>query len=253
MIKRTDEAYSAHMWAYRDHLRSISRPLAEEYIRQQSQHVSRAIEELANAVPVVLAMAQLHDAIRHSPAKNLWPIIRETKGVLLVRSTDAGLECPWPWGRTKSGNLRYQMPGHLLFSPWPPNFHRGLRSRMVWLQRVADHIEAPDGWNDFLVTQLPHWIWDAMLGAKRLIPVIQAYQGLAMPDTAAALDRWSDGSRLGSNVTLRISHGVLVYDDGSDRCEIGIPEAFTRPLFVPTTPHRLQLHLVRAAGRAYCP
>src|ERR1700730_10819256 len=45
-------------------------------------------------------MAQLHEAIRGSPARKFWPVIRETKGVLLIRSTDTGQECPSPWRRT---------------------------------------------------------------------------------------------------------------------------------------------------------
>ena len=253
MVGRKDDAYNEHMWAYRDHLRSINRPLIEEYVRQQNQHVSSAIEGLASAVSVTLAILQLHDAIRRSPAVSFWPIIRETKGALLVRSTDTGRECPWPWSRTKSGNLRYQLPGHLLFSTCPPNLHRGLQSCAARLQRVADSIRTLDSKNDFSASQVPNGIWLAMLQVAQLIPVIQAYQGLAKPDTAAALDRWSDEPRLGSNITLRISQRVLIYDDGLDHCEIEIPEGFTKPLFVPSRPNRLELHLVRVGGRAYYP
>ncbi|WP_192244622.1 hypothetical protein [Mesorhizobium silamurunense] len=197
------------MWDYRDYLRSINRPLAEEYIRKKSHHVSSAIEVLANGVPVALAIAQLHEAIRRSAARNFWPVIRETKGLLLVRSTDTGQEYPWPWARTKRGNMRFKLPGHLIFSPWLPNFHRALRSHMTWLQRVAGHVKALENKDYFSITHLPHWIWDATLGAKHIIPEIQAFQGFAMPDSIAALDRWSDEPQRGSNIVLRISRGTL--------------------------------------------
>jgi hypothetical protein len=183
------------MWTYRDYLRSINRPLAEEYVRQHGQHVSTAVKALAEAVPVALAIAQLHEAIRRSPTRNFWPVIRETKGVLFVRSIDTGQECPWPWRRTKRGNMRYELPGHLLFSPWPPNFHRMLKSRMVELQRVTDNIKALVGKNDLSTRILPYAIWRATLRAKLLIPEVKAFQGFAMSDSIAALDRWSNEPR----------------------------------------------------------
>ncbi|NUS18383.1 MAG: hypothetical protein HOQ25_01095, partial [Mesorhizobium sp.] len=94
MPNRASDTYDAHMWNYRDYLRSINRPLAEEYIHNHSHHVVAAIEGLAKAVPVALAIAQLHQAIRRSPARNFWPVIREKKGLLLVRPTDKGQEDP---------------------------------------------------------------------------------------------------------------------------------------------------------------
>jgi hypothetical protein len=103
------------MSTYRAHLRSMNLVLAEDYIRQHSLHVFTAIEELTQAAPVALAIAQLHQAIRRSPARHFWPVIRKTKGVLLVRSAGTGQECPWPWRRTNSGHLRYELPGYLLF------------------------------------------------------------------------------------------------------------------------------------------
>jgi hypothetical protein len=63
------DTYGAHMWAYRLYLRSINRRLAEEYIRQDGPRVSAAIEELANAAPVALAIAELHQSIRRSPTR----------------------------------------------------------------------------------------------------------------------------------------------------------------------------------------
>lgn len=66
-----------------------------------------------------------------------------------------------------------------------------------------------------------------------------------MPGSVAALDRWSDEARPGSNVVLRISQGALVYHDGPDRCEIEISAALTKPLRVPSTPDcALERHLV---------
>src|ERR1700688_1039175 len=108
MPQRTADAYDAQMWTYRDHLRRLNRRLAEDYARQNGQHVIMAIEELAQAAQVTLAIAQLHDAIRRSPAKHFWPVIRQTKGVLLLRSTEVGQDCPWPWQRTNSGNSRHK-------------------------------------------------------------------------------------------------------------------------------------------------
>ncbi|TPM34332.1 hypothetical protein [Mesorhizobium sp. B2-3-5] len=223
-------------------------------MRQQRQNVSTAVNELAKAVPVAQAIAQLHEAIRRSPASNFWPVIRETKGVLFVRSTDSDQEFPWPWRRTKSGNMSYKLPGYLLFSPWSPNFHRMLLSCMVGLQQVMADINDPESKSDFSVTHLPYGIWSAMLRPKHLIPEIQLFQRFAMPDSIAALDRWSNEPQGGSNIALRISQGALVYNDRSDRCEIKIPEALTKPLFVPSTPDRpLELHLVRVGGRSYYP
>ena len=249
---RTDDTYNAHMSTYRHYLRSINRPLAEGYIRREGQHVPAAILELAKAVPVALAIARLHEAILCSPARNFWAVVRETKGVLFVRSADTGQEHPWPWGRTKSGNMRFRLPGHLVFSPWLPDFHGGLRSRMIWLQRVAGQLETLENEDYFSVSHLPHWIWDATLGAKQIIREIQAFQGFAMPDSIAALDRWSNEPQRGSNIVLRISQGTLVYDDGSDYCEIEISETLTQPLIAPSTPDRpLILHSVRAGGQSY--
>jgi hypothetical protein len=242
------------MLAYRLHLRRKNRALAEEYIRQHRQHVLRVIEELAEAVPVSLAIAQLHQAIRRSPARNFWPVIRETKGVLLVRSTDSGQERLGPWKRTKRGNLRYKLPGHLLFSPWPPNFHRMLRSCLFELRKVTASIDAPASKDDFSATRVPYSIWLATLRAKHLVPKIEAFQGFSTPDSVAALDRWSDEPQRGSNIALRILQGTLVYDDGQDRCEIEVPDALAKPLAVPWAPERaLELHLVRAGEQSFYP
>jgi hypothetical protein len=253
MPNRTADTSDAHMWTYRDYLRGMNRFLAEEYIHQHSQHVFTAIEELAKAVPVALALAQLHKAIRGSPARNFWPVIRETKGVLLIRSTETDEECPWPWRRTKRGNMRYKLPGHLLFSPWLPNLPRRLRSCMTRLQRVADDIGALASKNDFSVTHLPYAIWYVMLGPSHLIPEIKSFQEFAMPDSIAALDRWSNEPLPDSRITLRISHGTLVYGDAQDDCEIEVPDALTRPLCTPSKAPMLELHLVRTGRRSYHP
>ena len=246
---RPPDKHNAHMFAYRAYLRSLNLPLAEDYIRQHSHLVSTAIEELAKAVPVAIAFAQLYDAIRRSPARNFWPVIRATKGVLLVRSTGPGQECPWPWKRTKSGNLRYKLPGHLLFSPWRPNILRlGPRS-LSGLQRVADEIKALSSEHEYYynrVSHLPYSIWNQVQLARFAISDIKALQGLAMPDSIAALDTWSNDPQRGSNITLRISQGMLIYNDGSDRCEIEVPDTLTNPLCAPSLPdRRLELHLVR--------
>ncbi|WP_202353334.1 hypothetical protein [Mesorhizobium sp. 113-1-2] len=107
--------------------------------------------------------------------------------------------------------------------------------------------------SDFSITFLPYRIWSVMLRPKFLIPEIQLFQRFAVPDSIAALDRWSNEPQRGSNIALRISQGALVYNDGSDRCEIEIPEALTKPLFVPSAPRPLELHVVRAGGRSYAP
>jgi len=208
------------MFAYRGYLRSLNLLLAEDYIRQHSHLVSTTLEEWAKAVPVALAIAQLHDAIRRSPARNFWPVIRATRGVLLVQSTGPGQECPWPWRRTKSGNMRYKLPGHLLFSPWPRNLPRLVRSNLSTLQRVADKIKAlpsePEyyyynrvSFLPYSIVGLPYSIWSEMLSAKFGISEIKAIQGLAMPESIVALDTWSNDPRRGSNITLRISQGCL--------------------------------------------
>jgi hypothetical protein len=254
MSQRTADTCDAHMRTYRDHLRRLNRRGAEGYIRQNGQHVVVAIQELAQAAPVTLAIRQLHEAIRSSPARNFWPVIRQTKGVLFVRPTDTGQDCPWPWRRTTTGNMRYGLPGYLLFSPWPPNVRRRVRNRTIELQRVIDQIQAKPDIGDFLIGNLPNSIWYKTLQARRLIDEIRALQRFAMPDSIAALDRWSDEPRRGSNIVLRISHGALVYHDGTDHCEIEIPDALTKPLRVPSTPESaLEPHLVRAGARPYYP
>ena len=150
--------------------------------------------------------------------------------------------------------MRYKLPGHLLFSPWPPNFHRMLRGRMTGLQRMTDNIKALESKNDFVVMFLPDGMLRATQLAKRLIPEIQAFQAFAVPDSIAALDRWSNEPPRGSNIALRITQGTLVYNDGSDRCEIEIAGTLSKPLCVPSMPdRRLELHLVRAGGRSYYP
>lgn len=253
MPNRTADTYDTHMWIYRDHLRNLNRALAEEYLRQHSHLWSTAIEELIKAVPVAVAIAQLHEAIRQSPAKNFWPIIRKTKGVLLVRPTDTGEECPRPWKRTRGGNMRYELPGHLLFSPWPPNFQRRLRNGIPHFQRVMRRIEALENENDFWAAMLAGVICNATRGTKRNISMIKAIQGFAMPDSIAALDRWSDDQQGSSNISLRISQGTLVYNDGSNRCEIEVPDALSDPLCVPSVPDPLELLWVRAGERSYYP
>ena len=174
MPQRTADTCDAHMWTYRDHLRGLNRRRAEDYIRQNGQHVVVAIQELAQAAPVTLAIAQLHEAIRSSPARNFWPAIRQTKGALLVRSTDTGQDCPWPWRRTKTGNLRYGLPGYLLFSPWPPNVRRRVRNRTIELQRVVDQIQAMPDIGDFSIGTLPNFISYKTRQAAWLIGEIKA-------------------------------------------------------------------------------
>ena len=105
--------------------------------------------------------------------------------------------------------MRYGLPGYLLFSPWPPSVRRRVRNRTIELQRVIDQIQAKPGIGDFLIGNLPNSIWYKTLQARRLIDEIRALQGVAMPDSIAALDRWSDEPRRGSNIVLRISHGAL--------------------------------------------
>lgn len=254
MPQHAADAYDAQMWTYRDHLRGLNRRLAEDYARENVQHVVAAIEELAQAAPVTLAIAQFHEAIRRSPAKNFWPVIRRTKGVLLLRSSDVGGGCPWPWQRTNSGNMRYRLPGHLLFSPWPPNVCRSVRNRTIEFQRMVDRLRAMSDTVSFLDEALAGSIQVRARFAIRLINGIKALQGIAMPDSIAALDRWSDEPRPGWNVVLRISQGALIYRDGPDRCEIEIPAAFTKPLRAPSSPDRaLERHLVRAGPRSYYP
>ncbi len=253
MSHQTEEPYDAQMWTYRQHLRSLNRRLAEEYALQNGHLMVSAIEALAQAAPVTLAIAQLHDAIRRSSAKNFWPIIRKTKGVLFVRSSDAGQDCPSPWRRTHSGNMRYELPGHLLFSPWPPNVRRRVRNRTIQLQQVIHNLTMPNT-SDFLFGIFAGSIRRTTWQAARLVEEIKALQGIAMPDSIAALDRWSDASSSGWNITLRISRGVLVYRNGADRCEIEIPAALSSPLRVPSGPGiSLEKHCVRAGGRSYDP
>ena len=141
------------MRTYRDHLRRLNDRRAEGYIGQNGQHVVVAIQELAQAAPVTLAIRQLHEAIRSSSARNFWPVIRQTKGVLFVRPTDTGLHCPWPWRRTTTGNMRYGLPGYLLFCRGP-NVRRRVRNRTIELQRVIDQIQARPGIGDFLIGNL---------------------------------------------------------------------------------------------------
>ena len=115
-------------------------------------------------------------------------------------------------------------------------------------------IEAMADEKDVWVHRLPWFIFFRTRQARWLIDEIRALQGIAMPDSIAALDRWSDEPKRGSNITLRISQGTLVYNDGPDRCEIEIPAALTRPLGVPSTPdHDQELHWVRAGQRSYYP
>lgn len=248
----TTDACDAHMRTYREHLHRLNRALAEEYILEHSHYLSMAIDELAKAVPVALAIAQLHDAIRRSPARNFWPMIREAKGALLIRSTDTGPECPSPWRRTHGGNMRYDLPGYLLFSPFPPNFHRMVHRGMRGLQMLTERIEARAGETDFWVAVLAGVIFWRVLPIKHLIPKIKAFQGFATPESVAALDRWSDEQQRDSRVTLRISQGTLVYTDGSERCEITISDALSMPLRVPTVPDRFEeKHWVRAGERRY--
>lgn len=250
----TADTYDAQMRTYREHLRRLNRGLAEDYARQNSHHVAAAVEELERGAPVTLAIAQLHRAIRRSPARNFWPFIRKTKGVLFIRSAEAGQGSPWPWRRTATGNLRYALPGHLLFSPWPPNLRRRVRNQTIALQHASATIQSMPDQSNVWVENLLWSIPRETEQAKRLIKEIRALQGLVMPDSMAALDRWSDETGRGSSIELRISQGTLVYSDGQDRCEIEIPAAFIRPLGVPSTPDRpLELHRVQAGQRSYYP
>lgn len=254
MPQHTADAYDAQMWAYRDYLRNLNRRLAKDYARENVQHVVVAIEELVQAAPVTLAMARFHEAIRRSPAKNFWPVIRRTKGVLLLRSPDVCGSCPWPWQRTNSGNMRYTLPGHLLFSPWPPNFSRAVRNRTIEFQRMVDRLRVMPDENSFYDEVLAGTVHLKTRLVCGLINGIKTFQGIAMPESIAALDRWSDEARPGSNVVLRISQGALVYHDGPDSCEIEIPAALAKPLRVPSTPDRsMERHLVHAGPRSYYP
>lgn len=100
MSERTADTCNAHMRTYRDHLRRLNDRRAEGYIRQNGQHVVVAIQELAQAAPVTLAIRQLHEAIRSSPARNFWPVIRQTKGVLFaICATDYRDICFFRRGR----------------------------------------------------------------------------------------------------------------------------------------------------------
>lgn len=248
----TTEACDAHMLTYRRHLHRLNRALAEEYILEHSHYVSMAIDELAKAVPVALAIAQLHDAIRRSPARDFWPVIREAKGALLIRSTDTGQECPSPWRRTHGGNMRYDLPGYLLFSPFPPNFRRMVHARIHELQRLTERIEARANNNDFWVTVDAGLIYWSTLKGKHLVPKIKAFQGFVTPDSSTALDRWSNEQHRDAKFMLRISQGTLVYSCRADRCEIEIPDALSAPLCVPAVPDRFEeRHWIRAGDRAY--
>lgn len=232
------EKFDAHISTYRLHLRSLNHRLAQEYIRENGKHVVVALRELAKAAPVTLAIAQFHHAIRSSPARNFWPIIRKTKGVLFIPSSETGQGCPWPWRPTSTGNLRYDLRGHLLFSPWPPNVRRRVRNRSIELERIRDIIESSPDTNNPRFDNLPFSISMGTRRTKWLIEEIKTLQNIAMPESIAALDKWSDDPRRGSNVTLRISRGALVYQDGSESCIIDIPEILTRPLRVPPVPER---------------
>ncbi|MGJ5070388.1 hypothetical protein [Bradyrhizobium oligotrophicum] len=254
MHDRMADAFDAQMWAYREHLRRLNRGLAEDYARQNSQHVALAIEQLERAAPVTLAIAQLHQAIRRSPARNFWQLIRKTKGVIFIRSAGTGQDNPWPWRQTVSGNLRYTLPGHLLFSPCPPNFRRDVRNMTVGLQRARALAETMPELSDVQVEGIPWLIFYHTRWAGKLVERIRAIQGLASPSSVAALDRWSNAQQHRSSTILRISQGTLVYGDGSDHCELEIPTQFTKPLVVPSTPdHELRLHLVRAGPQSYHP
>lgn len=226
-------------------------------MRQHSRLVSTTIEELTRAIPTALAIAQLHDAIRRSPAKNFWPVIRATRGALLLRPAGPGPECPWPWSLAKCGTLRYELPGHLLFSPWPPNLSRIVQSSLSTLQRLVDEIRTLSREHKYhlsSISHLPKFTWYRMLTARGAISATKWFQRLAMPNSIAALDTWSNDPQRGSPITLRILQGALVYNDGSERCEIEIPDTFTRPLRVPPMPENVQLHLVRTGGtRSYYP
>ncbi|MGY3489887.1 hypothetical protein ACVW1C_007770 [Bradyrhizobium sp. USDA 4011] len=251
MSNQTPDAFNAHMLTYRHHLHRLNRDLAEEYISQHSHYLSMAVDELAKAAPVALAIADLHDAIRRSPARNFWPMIREAKGALYIRSTDAGPECPSPWRRTHGGTMRYDLPGYLLFSPFPANFRRIVHAGLRGLQGLTDRTRDLTSEADVWVAVLADAIFWRVLGVKHLIPKIKAFQGFATPDSVAALDRWSNEQQRGSSIVLRISQGMLVYSDGADRCEIEIPDALSAPLCVPSVPVRFERHWIRAGDRAY--
>ena len=133
--------------------------------------------------------------------------------------------------------MRYTLPGYLLFSPWPRNLYRFLRNCRNTLQQIGlrDGVtKARENESDFFSRAVPDRIFQATQRAQRLIRAMKDFQGLAMPDSIAALDRWSNEPRRDTNISLRISQGTLVYDDGSERCEIEIPDAFTNYLSVPS-------------------
>ncbi|ABQ36771.1 hypothetical protein BBta_4745 [Bradyrhizobium sp. BTAi1] len=254
MRDRIADPYDAQMRTYREHPRSLNRRLVEDYVRDHSEYVELAIEALAQAAPVTLALVQFHKAIRRSPARNFWPFIRKTKGVLFVRSADTGRDSPWPWQRTKTGNMRYALPGVLLFSPWLPNVRRDVRNRTIELQRTRAHIRSMAGQDDVWSQNLHWFIFYGTRRARWLLEEVKVLQGIAGPESIAALDRWSDDPLRGSNITLRISRNTLVYRDGPEHCEIDISAALTKPLSIPSTPDRdLKLHLVRAGRQSYSP
>jgi hypothetical protein len=110
-----------------------------------------------------------------------------------------------------------------------PNVRRRVRNRSIALQRVIDCIQARPDEIAFTIVNLADFIWYRTLQAKWLIDEIRALQGIAMPDSMAAHDRWSDEPQRGSKIVLRVPQGTFVYHDGRDQCDIDIPAAQTRP------------------------
>jgi hypothetical protein len=258
MSQRTADICDAHMWTYRGHLRSLNRRLAEDYIHQHGQRVVVALQELAQAAPVTLAIAQLHRAIRTSPAGDFWPVIRKTKGVLLLRSSGAGLDCPWPspwpWRRTTTGNLRYDLPGHLVFSPWPPNVRRRVRNLTIQLERALHMIQSMPDIGNVWFQILPDVIFYKTREAKRLIDAIKGFRALRCrtalrlstdgPMIPCAVRTSCCGFRTGRSSITTVRSGAPLLS----RTRSAGPSASPRH---PTT--RWNGHWVRAGARSYNP
>lgn len=252
MPPRNDDAYDAQMWTYREHLRGLNRRLAEDYIQQNRHYVVAALDELAKAAPVSLAIQQFHHAIRNSPARNAWPMLRRTKGALIVPSNDTGNPAPWPWRRTNTGNLRYDLAGYLLFSPWPRNVRRGVRNHTIWLEGMMHTIQSMPDVGDVQVDAIARQIFFTTRRARWLIEAVKTLQQIATPESVAALDRWSADPARGSNMALRISQGTMLYRNGAEHCRIDIPDGLMKPLRLPTTPDvPVKRHWVQAGARSY--
>jgi hypothetical protein len=173
--------YPEHMRAYRAYWSAINRRFSEDYVRRERPRVSDAIDALTDAEDVTLAMAQLHNSIRNSPMNKFWPVINQTKGTLLINCSGE-FHCPSPWKRTKNGNLRYKLPGYLIFSPWPKNFDRRLRNWKVRFNRIALAAGALESESDVFATHLPGLIIADLRSVRRFIIACSARKHLCFRD-----------------------------------------------------------------------